>query len=85
MTDWLAGGHGNDVFVFGPGDGADTVTDFSSGTDKVDLTDFEIESVEDLDMAADDDGVTIDLGDIDGGTILLADLTTLPDAGDFLV
>ena len=26
------------MFVFGPGDGADTVTDFSSGTDKVDLT-----------------------------------------------
>ena len=83
--DRLAGGPGADVFVFGPGDGADTVTDFSSGTDKLDLTAFEIESVEDLDMAAGDDGVRIDLTDIDGGSILLADLTTLPDAGDFLV
>ena len=73
------------MFVFGPGDGADTVTDFSSGTDKVDLTAFGIESVEDLDMATGDDGVTIDLTDVDGGTILLADLTTLPEAGDFLV
>ena len=73
------------MFVFGPGDGADTVTDFSSGTDKVDLTAFEIESVENLDMATGDEGVTVDLGDIDGGTILLAGLTTLPDAGDFLV
>ena len=83
--DSLAGGPGNDVFVFGPSDGADTVTDFSSGTDKVDLTAFEIESVEDLDMATGDEGVTVDLGDSDGGTILLAGLTTLPDAGDFWV
>ena len=83
--DRLAGGPGADVFVFGPGDGADTVTDFSSGTDKVDLTAFEIESVEDLDMATGDEGVTIDLDDIDGGSILLADITTLPAAGDFLV
>ena len=50
--DRLAGGPGNDVFVFGPGDGADTVTDFSSGTDKIDLTAFGIESVEDVDMTA---------------------------------
>ena len=83
--DRLAGGPGKDVFVFGPGEGADTVTDFSSGTDKVDLTAFDIESVEDLDMATGDEGVTIDLDDIDGGSILLADITTLPAAGDFLV
>ena len=36
-------------------------------------------------MTTGDDGVTVDLGDIDGGTILLADLTTLPETGDFLV
>ena len=83
--DRLAGGAGADVFVFGPGDGVDTVTDFSSGTDKVDLTAFEIESVEDVTMMSGDDGVTIDLDDIDGGSILLVDLTTLPEAGDFLV
>ena len=83
--DRLAGGPGNDVFVFGPGDQTDTVTDFSSGTDKLDLTAFEIESVEDLDMTTGDDGVTVDLTDVDGGTLLLADLTTLPEAGDFLV
>ena len=83
--DSLAGGPGADVFVFGPGDGADTVTDFSSGTDKVDLTAFDIESVDDVSMTVGDEGVTLDLGDIDGGTILLVGLTTLPDAGDFLV
>ena len=83
--DKLVGGPGADVFVFGPGDGTDTVTDFSSGTDKVDLMAFEIDSIEDVTMAAGDDGVMIDLTDMDGGSILLVDLTTLPDAGDFLV
>ena len=61
------------------------MTDFSSGTDKIDLTVFEIENIDDISMTAGDDGATVDLGDIDGGTILLADLTTLPEAGDFLV
>ena len=83
--DRLAGGPGNDVFVFGPGDGADTVTDFSGGTDKIDLTAFDIESIEAVDMTTGDEGVTVDLSAIDGGTILLAGLTTVPEAGDFLV
>ena len=83
--DRLAGGQGADVFVFGPGDGADTVTDFSSGTDKIDLTGFDIDNIEDVAMRIGDDGVTIELADISGGTVLLADLTALPEAGDFLV
>ena len=83
--DSLAGGSGADVFVFGPGNGADTVTDFSSGTDKVDLTAFEIDSIDEISMDPTDDGVTIDLSDIDGGSILLAGLTAVPDAGDFVV
>ena len=73
------------MFVFGPGDQTDTVTDFSSRTDKIDLMAFDIEGIEDVAMTTGDDGVTVDLTDIDGGTILLAGLTTLPDAGDFLV
>ena len=84
-NDRLAGGHGNDVFVFGPGEGADTVTDFSGGTDKIDLTAFDIESVDDVTMTSGDDGVTVELSGIDGGSILLAGLTTLPDGEDFLV
>ena len=83
--DSLAGGPGADVFVFGPGDGADTVTDFSGGTDKVDLTAFDIESIEAVTMSTGDEGVIVDLGDIGGGSILLADITTLPDAGDFVI
>ena len=83
--DTLAGGPGTDVFVFDPGDGVDTVTDFSAGTDKLNLTAFDIDSVNDITMTTGDDGVTIDLSDIGGGSILLADLTDIPDAGDFLV
>ena len=83
--DRLVGGLGTDVFVFGPGHGADTVTDFSSGTDKIDLTGFDIESVEGVAMTAGDDGVMIELADVDGGSVLLAGLAALPGEGDFLV
>lgn len=34
----------------------------------------DIESIEDVSMSTGDDGVAIDLGDIDGGTVLLADM-----------
>lgn len=83
--DTLAGGPGADIFVFGPGDGTDTVTDFSAGTDKLNLTAFDIDSLNDIIMTTGDEGVTIDLSDIGGGSILLSDLTDIPDAGDFLV
>ena len=83
--DRLAGGPGADVFVFGPGEGADTVTDFSGGSDKIDLTAFDIESTDEFSMTTGDDGVTLDLAELGSGSILLADLTVLPDAGDFLV
>ncbi|MGR3762449.1 calcium-binding protein (plasmid) [Roseobacteraceae bacterium NS-SX3] len=38
--DLLSGGADADVFVFRPGDGHDTVADFSAGQDRVDLTAF---------------------------------------------
>src|SRR6476661_1387047 len=37
-TDILTGGNGKDVFVFASGEGGDTITDFSSGNDKIGLT-----------------------------------------------
>ena len=38
--DTMTGGGGSDTFVFAPGDGDDTVTDFSTADDKIDLTAF---------------------------------------------
>ena len=93
-NDWLAGGPGNDrlaggagadIFPFGPQNGTDTVTDFTSGTDKIHLKQYDIETIDDVTMTVGDDGVTIDLTDMDGGTVLLAGLTELPDAADFLI
>jgi Ca2+-binding RTX toxin-like protein len=39
--DVLTGDAGADVFVFRPGDGADLITDFMSGTDKIQISGFE--------------------------------------------
>lgn len=84
-NDRFIGGPGADTFVFAPGGGDDVVADFAADTDRLDLTAFGLDDINDLTMTSGDDGVTIDLTDMDGGTILLADVTTLPDVGDFLV
>ena len=39
-ADRLTGGNGADVFVFGPADGKDRVTDYIDGTDRIDLSAF---------------------------------------------
>ena len=83
--DWMEGGPGADTFVFGPGHGDDTVFFFGFGADKIDLTGFDIENIEDVSMTTGDDGVTLDLSNIGGGTVLLEFTFTLPDAGDFLL
>ncbi|MEM9090297.1 MAG: calcium-binding protein, partial [Cyanobacteria bacterium P01_F01_bin.53] len=41
-NDVLTGGSGSDVFVFGNGDGTDTVKDFKVGTDKIGLVEGEL-------------------------------------------
>ena len=45
---------------------ADTVPDFVDGTDKVDLTAFDLDSVDEITMMTGDGGVTIDLTNIGG-------------------
>ena len=62
-----------------------TVTEFVDGTDKVDLTTFDLDSVDEVTMTTGDGGVNIDLTDIGGSSILLADVTILPEVGDFLI
>ena len=39
-NDTLNGGAGADVFVFGPGDGANTIADFEDGVDLIDVTGY---------------------------------------------
>jgi len=39
-NDLLTGGRGKDQFVYRPGSGADEITDFSLGDDRIDLTSF---------------------------------------------
>ena len=84
-NDRLAGGAGTDVFVFAPGHGADTITDFANSQDRIDLTAFDLTGYDDLTVTSGTDGVTIDLSAHDGGTILLEgfDMANL-DAADFL-
>ncbi len=45
-NDVLTGGAGADTFVFQPGTGADLITDFTHGTDVVDLTAYHITSTQ---------------------------------------
>ena len=71
-ADRLYGGPGADTFVFAPGGGADHLGDFSLGDDSIDLTAFrDIESVDDLVMQAQGDGLAIDLSGQGGGRLLL--------------
>ena len=65
--------------------GNDTLDGGEGDNDRIDLSYFDIETIDEVTMTVGDDGVTIDLIDIDGGTVLLAGLTELPDADDFIV
>ena len=79
------GGPDADVFVFAPGGGEDVVTDFGRDADRIDLTAFDLESMDDLTITPGADGVTIDLTAHAGGTILLAGVELIGlDATDFL-
>ena len=84
-NDRLSGGADADVFVFTPGDGDDTITDFTRGEDKIDLAAFSLDEPIDLSMTTNADGVTLDLPGADGGTVLLAGLDTNPGSDDFIV
>ena len=92
--DVMTGGDGTaddnaaDTFVFSPadGDGDDVITDVDEdGTDKIDLSAFELSPreqtalAESITMRGDD--VRIDLSDFGGGTILLQGLVDLDDLG----
>ena len=64
-ADVLTGGAGHDTFVFTEGDaGADRITDFGTGADRVDLSSFNLAGFAAVQAALSDtaDGVLLDLG-----------------------
>ena len=84
-ADVLDGGIGFDTFIFAPGHGEDTVTDFRNGRDLIDIKAFGLPGFDDLAVSPDPGGVIIDLTDHGGGTILLEGFDSANlDAADFL-
>ena len=85
--DTLTGGTGADTFSFLSGHGSDTITDFDTSEDQIDLsqlttgfTFLELQSkmstVTDPDETTTVTGVQIDLSDFGGGTIILEGITS---------
>ena len=96
--DELTGGAGADTFVFGEDNGADTITDFDTASDKIHLTSLaetitwtqlssKITAVDDdpNTMEVDESGTQIDLSDWGGGTIFLAGVTSINLTADNFV
>ncbi|UWQ39574.1 right-handed parallel beta-helix repeat-containing protein (plasmid) [Leisingera aquaemixtae] len=69
-ADRITGGDGSDTFVFTAGHGQDTVLDFTSGTDMIDLSGLgqSVNSYSDLEISSQGGSTLIGTGD---GTILL--------------
>ena len=85
--DTLTGGEGADTFVFNQDSGRDTITDFTTGTDKIDLSAFtDITSFDDLFSWQSSDGAVIYLG-FDGGGRITLEGVSLSDlsADDFIL
>ena len=84
--DALTGGTGDDTFVFDLNNGDDTITDFTTGDDRIDLREFtEISGFADLTITTDGDDVVINLGDHGGGTIRLQDVSASDLSADDFV
>ena len=74
----------NDTFVFAPGDGNDTILDFTDGEDVIDLTAFTgISGFGDINARQDGNNVVIDFSGDNSVTLVNFDLDDL-DAGDFV-
>ncbi len=71
--DWMQGGAGADTFVFAPGSapsiGSDSIGDFTSGEDKIDLSAFSGVSFDDLTITSSGTvGTRVEVNDGSGGT-----------------
>ncbi len=69
--DTLTGGAGADTFVFKSGDGNDKITDFTNGTDTIDLSTITpITGYSDFTITQEGDDTKINLGENVGETML---------------
>lgn len=86
-SDVMTGGTGNDVFIFAKGDGANRITDFGTGADRIDLGDLaRVTSWRDLwlhHLQEGAEGVTILGGNGDRLLVAGATLASL-EAADFI-
>ncbi|PTM95015.1 M10 family metallopeptidase [Mycoplana dimorpha] len=85
-NDTLGGGSGADHFVFGPGYGKDVITDFTDGSDRVDLRSYHFTSVASVLNKADQvgDDVQFKFAATDMLVLKEFDIANL-DRGDFLL
>ena len=58
-NDFILGGDGADVFVFVQGDGFDQIADFEAGTDRIDLSDYDFDSFDQLNLVEQNNTVFI--------------------------
>ena len=70
-NDWISGGTGADVFFFADGHGNDTITDFDVDEDVLELSEFGIDSFNDLSITVSGNDLVINLTEYDGGYITL--------------
>ena len=84
--DTLTGGTGNDRFIFNLQGGDDIVTDFTDGQDRLDVTNFDFNSVSDVLALATQQGADVVFELPTGTTVILQNvqLATL-DASDFRI
>ena len=58
-NDFILGGDGADVFVFVQGDGFDQIADFEAGTDSIDLSNYDFDSFDQLNLVEQNNTVFI--------------------------
>ena len=83
--DRLKGGPGPDIFVFEPGQYINTIVDFTLNEDKIDLSAFELESLEDLVLNTPDFGVILDDFLLGGVRVILEGLDTSDISNDHFI